>query len=223
MLVANILIVNVLIAVFNGIYQEIDAIAVEVWMFHRFNFVMEFEQKPILPPPLICLCHFKMVMTYVFKRFFSCLCEEELLESHLEDEDRPHIIMGMGNNDHRLKTFLSKAEQSIVFDFEEDNVDNLMLIYKDKNIINTPDAAMAYRLGIGTDKFTIQQMKVGLGELHAEMESQKSKLEKLIAYWEMDMANNQDDVDESEGNEAKPSGGQSEGTLSATSLETLMY
>jgi hypothetical protein len=30
MMVANILIVNVLIAVFNGIYSEVDAIAVEV-------------------------------------------------------------------------------------------------------------------------------------------------------------------------------------------------
>lgn len=30
MLVSNILIVNVLIAVFNGIYEEVDAIAVEV-------------------------------------------------------------------------------------------------------------------------------------------------------------------------------------------------
>ncbi|ODN05967.1 Transient receptor potential cation channel trpm [Orchesella cincta] len=223
MLVANILIVNVLIAVFNGIYQEIDAIAVEVWMFHRFNFVMEFEQKPILPPPFIILCHIRMVLISVYKRFFSCLCEEELLESSLEDDDRPHIIMG--NNDHRLKTFLSKAEQSIVFDFEEDNVDNLMLLYKDKNVINTPDAAMAYRLGIGTEKFTIQQMKVGLGELHAEMESQKAKLEKLIGYWEMDMASNQDDGDgKKEGKETKPSAGQSEDAIStATSLDALIY
>lgn len=37
MLVSNILIVNVLIAVFNGIYNEIDAIAIEVHIiyFHR--------------------------------------------------------------------------------------------------------------------------------------------------------------------------------------------
>jgi hypothetical protein len=39
MMVANILIVNVLIAVFNGIYSEIDAVAVQVkYRFFHFPF-----------------------------------------------------------------------------------------------------------------------------------------------------------------------------------------
>lgn len=81
-------------------------------MFQRFNSVMEFQQKPILPPPFIIICHVISALNFLYENFISCLCEEELLlESQLDEEVHPHIIMG---NDHSLKSFLSSEEQSMV-------------------------------------------------------------------------------------------------------------
>jgi len=37
LLVANILLINLLIAVFNNIFNEVNAIAHQVWMFQRFT------------------------------------------------------------------------------------------------------------------------------------------------------------------------------------------
>jgi hypothetical protein len=80
-------------------------------MFQRFNFVMEFEQKPKLAPPFIAICHLYRIICWLYKRVQSCLCEQELEEQY-DDDDGPKIIMG---NDHRLKTYLTPVETTIVY------------------------------------------------------------------------------------------------------------
>lgn len=101
LLIANILLINLLIAVFNNIFIEVNAVAHQVWMFQRFTVVMEYEQKPILPPPLITVCHIWLIYKY-FKRKF-----EGKEESY----------------DNGLKLFLEKDEMERLYDFEEDCVD----------------------------------------------------------------------------------------------------
>lgn len=101
LLIANILLINLLIAVFNNIFIEVNAIAHQVWMFQRFTVVMEYEQKPILPPPLITICHVWLLFKY-FKR-------------KLEGKEESY--------DNGLKLFLEKDEMERLYDFEEDCVD----------------------------------------------------------------------------------------------------
>lgn len=101
LLVANILLINLLIAVFNNIFMEVNANSHQVWMFQRFTVVMEYEQKPILPPPLIIVCHIFLLFKY-FKR-------------KLEGKEESY--------DNGLKLFLEKDEMERLYDFEEDCVD----------------------------------------------------------------------------------------------------
>ncbi|ODM97521.1 Transient receptor potential cation channel trpm [Orchesella cincta] len=194
MMVSNVLIVNVLIAVFNRIYSEVDAMAMEVWMFQRFTFVMEFENKPTLPPPLIIICHLTSLMKFISSKFIHCICEEELLERNLDEDEKLHIIIG---NDHSLKSFLALNEQHIGFDFEEENVDVIRAILLKEQTGSFGNGEMlANKLGISSEKLSIQQLKFGLQELYVEMEEQRNKLDKLTAYWEMDIANQGADNDE---------------------------
>lgn len=67
LLVANILLINLLIAVFNNIFIEVNAIAHQVWMFQRFTVVMEYEQKPVLPPPFIAISHVFLLLRYLLR------------------------------------------------------------------------------------------------------------------------------------------------------------
>lgn len=67
LLVANILLINLLIAVFNNIFIEVNAVAHQVWMFQRFTVVMEYEQKPVLPPPFIIFCHVYLLIRYIWR------------------------------------------------------------------------------------------------------------------------------------------------------------
>lgn len=68
LLIANILLINLLIAVFNNIFNETNSISHQVWMFQRFTVVMEYQQKPVLPPPLIAFCHFYSLLKYCIRK-----------------------------------------------------------------------------------------------------------------------------------------------------------
>ncbi|XP_012238938.1 transient receptor potential cation channel trpm isoform X2 [Bombus impatiens] len=105
LLVANILLINLLIAVFNNIFNEVNAVAHQVWMFQRFTVVMEYEQKPVLPPPLIVVCHIYLVVKYLLR----------------------YVTQGKANTgetyDNGLKLFLEADDMERLYDFEEDCVE----------------------------------------------------------------------------------------------------
>ena len=104
LLCANILIINLLIAVFNNIYQQVNAISHEVWNFQRFSVVMEYEEKPVLPPPLIIFSHLYRFFRTVYRRFTG---------AH-------------GNLESGLKLFLDRYALEKLYDFEEECVENYM-------------------------------------------------------------------------------------------------
>ncbi|XP_027836600.2 transient receptor potential cation channel trpm [Aphis gossypii] len=101
LLVANILLINLLIAVFNNIFNDINAISHQVWMFQRFTVVMEYEQKPSLPPPLIFFCHVFLLAKYLCRKI------QGIQETY----------------DNGLKLFLGNEELEQLYDFEEECVE----------------------------------------------------------------------------------------------------
>ncbi|XP_035907095.1 transient receptor potential cation channel trpm isoform X4 [Anopheles stephensi] len=101
LLIANILLINLLIAVFNNIFIEVNAVSHQVWMFQRFTVVMEYQQKPVLPPPLIALCHCYSLLRYAIRK------AKGLQESR----------------DNGLKLFLEKEDMERLYDFEEECVE----------------------------------------------------------------------------------------------------
>lgn len=101
LLVANILLINLLIAVFNNIFIEVNAISHQVWMFQRFTVVMEYEQKPVLPPPLIVLCHVYLLFKFLRRKL------KGVQETY----------------DNGLKLFLDSEDLERLYDFEEECVE----------------------------------------------------------------------------------------------------
>uniref|UniRef100_A0A669CJR9 Transient receptor potential cation channel, subfamily M, member 1a n=1 Tax=Oreochromis niloticus TaxID=8128 RepID=A0A669CJR9_ORENI len=75
LLVANILLVNLLIAVFNNTFFEVKSISNQVWKFQRYQLIMTFHDRPILPPPLIVFPHIYIVL----KRLLKCCVPSELV------------------------------------------------------------------------------------------------------------------------------------------------
>lgn len=101
LLIANILLINLLIAVFNNIFNETNSISHQVWMFQRFTVVMEYQQKPVLPPPLIAFCHFYSLLKF-------CLQKTKGVKEV---------------RDNGLKLFLERDELEKLYDFEEECVE----------------------------------------------------------------------------------------------------
>ncbi|XP_071652035.1 transient receptor potential cation channel trpm isoform X1 [Temnothorax longispinosus] len=137
LLVANILLINLLIAVFNNIFNEVNAIAHQVWMFQRFTVVMEYEQKPVLPPPLIAICHVYLLLRYFLK----------------------HITQGKSGTgetcDNGLKLFLEADDMERLYDFEEDCVEGYFREQELKLQMSTEE-----RVKITTDRVENMHQKI---------------------------------------------------------------
>ncbi|XP_015254413.1 PREDICTED: transient receptor potential cation channel subfamily M member 3-like isoform X4 [Cyprinodon variegatus] len=98
LLVANILLVNLLIAVFNNTFFEVKSISNQVWKFQRYQLIMTFHERPVLPPPLIIFSHITMVLKHLCCRWRKN-----------DDDER----------DYGLKLFITEDELKKVHDFEE--------------------------------------------------------------------------------------------------------
>ncbi|XP_037688791.1 transient receptor potential cation channel subfamily M member 1 [Choloepus didactylus] len=101
LLVANILLVNLLIAVFNNTFFEVKSISNQVWKFQRYQLIMTFHDRPVLPPPMILLSHIYIIVMRLNGR-----CRKKR-EGDQEEQDRG------------LKLFLSEEELKRLHEFEE--------------------------------------------------------------------------------------------------------
>ena len=53
-----------------------------MWKFLRYNLVLEYESKPILPPPLIFICHIYLLIKSCVRR---CRGKREYLDNGLSE------------------------------------------------------------------------------------------------------------------------------------------
>ncbi|OCT87006.1 hypothetical protein XELAEV_18020697mg [Xenopus laevis] len=105
LLVANILLVNLLIAVFNNTFFEVKSISNQVWKFQRYQLIMTFHDRPVLPPPMIIFSHLFIILKRV-----CCRCKK-IQEGDLDERDRG------------LKLFLNDEELKKLYEFEEQCVE----------------------------------------------------------------------------------------------------
>ncbi|XP_022809071.1 transient receptor potential cation channel subfamily M member 3-like [Stylophora pistillata] len=73
LLVANILLLNLLIAIFNNTFSSVQANANQIWKFQRYYLVMEYAQRPVLVPPFIILNHVIHILRGLYRWLKSCL------------------------------------------------------------------------------------------------------------------------------------------------------
>ncbi|KAJ8304156.1 hypothetical protein KUTeg_017739 [Tegillarca granosa] len=102
LLIANILLINMLIARFNATFIRTHPMSREIWKFQRYQLVINYELRPIMPPPLIIFSHIYLCFKYVIRR---CKKKRDLF-------------------DNGLKLFLSHDDTEKLHDFEEECVED---------------------------------------------------------------------------------------------------
>lgn len=150
LLVANILLINLLIAVFNNIFNEVNAIAHQVWMFQRFTVVMEYEQKPLLPPPFILFSHIFLLIKYIRRK--------------MEGKEESY--------DNGLKLFLDRDEMERLYDFEEDCVEGYFAEQENKLQQSTEE-----RIKVTTER--IEHLTQKVEDIHTKENMQTTVLQNL--------------------------------------------
>ncbi|XP_035828049.1 transient receptor potential cation channel subfamily M member-like 2 isoform X2 [Aplysia californica] len=105
-LLTNVLLLNLLIAMFSYTFQSIQENTDMHWCFLRFNLVYEYTQRPALPPPFIIFSH-----VYIFWRYACCRRGQRI---HPFDEFR--------------KEFSSKLEEKQLIQWENVIADNYLSV-----------------------------------------------------------------------------------------------
>ncbi|XP_052633009.1 transient receptor potential cation channel subfamily M member 3 isoform X3 [Harpia harpyja] len=174
LLVANILLVNLLIAVFNNTFFEVKSISNQVWKFQRYQLIMTFHERPVLPPPLIIFSHMTMIFQHLCCRW----------RKHESDPDE---------RDYGLKLFITEDELKKVHDFEEQCIeeyfrekDDRFNSSNDERIRVTSERVenMAMRLEEVNErehcmKASLQTVDIRLAQLEDMMGRMVTALEKL--------------------------------------------
>ncbi|CAJ0944633.1 unnamed protein product, partial [Mesorhabditis belari] len=110
LLVANILLMSMLIAIFNHIFDQTEEFSQQIWLFQRYRQVMEYESTPFFPPPLTFIWHIYMLIKYIRWR-----CRKR----------NPNDERALDVFDFSLKLFLSEDQVEKLHDFEEDCMEEL--------------------------------------------------------------------------------------------------
>ncbi|KAF7658007.1 hypothetical protein LDENG_00019260 [Lucifuga dentata] len=80
LLFANILLLNLLIAIFNFTFEEVQDNTDRIWKFQRYELIKEYHSRPAAPPPFIILSHL-----YLFIRKVV-LCRPPIKCKEFKDE-----------------------------------------------------------------------------------------------------------------------------------------
>uniref|UniRef100_A0A8C7KN66 Transient receptor potential cation channel, subfamily M, member 1b n=1 Tax=Oncorhynchus kisutch TaxID=8019 RepID=A0A8C7KN66_ONCKI len=150
LLVANILLVNLLIAVFNNTFMEVKAISNQIWKFQRYQLIMIFHDRPILPPPLIVFSHL-----YLLFRSFRCTKKND---GDLNEKDRG------------LKLRLNPEELKALFEFEEQCVEEYFREKEDEH-----HSSSDQRIKVTSER--VENMSMRLEEVNERENTMKASLQ----------------------------------------------
>ncbi|CAG5118818.1 unnamed protein product, partial [Candidula unifasciata] len=155
-LMTNVLLLNLLIAMFSYTFEQVQENTDMHWCFQRFSLVYEYTHRPVLPPPLIVFSHMSTLITKMcpslnrvkekdeFRKVFKSKLEEKQLmqwenviaDSYLsstEKTERNSIAGRVKSIMERLEVLLVKVEE-----LQESQVSSTM-----SNQIQSADSAAA--------------------------------------------------------------------------------
>ncbi|XP_060580659.1 transient receptor potential cation channel subfamily M member-like 2 isoform X2 [Ruditapes philippinarum] len=85
MLLANVLLLNLLIAMFSYTFTLIQDNTDKHWFFQRYSLIYEYYTRPVLCPPLIIFSHVYLLVKFLFS---CCCCQQSTSNNDNEDDFR---------------------------------------------------------------------------------------------------------------------------------------
>ncbi|XP_045189390.2 transient receptor potential cation channel subfamily M member-like 2 isoform X2 [Mercenaria mercenaria] len=80
LMVGNILLLNLLIAIFSNVFQQIEKNSKEIWKFQMYFLVMEYDKKTFLVPPFSIIPHTIDLIMWLFRK--AC-CKKNSIRQRL--------------------------------------------------------------------------------------------------------------------------------------------
>ncbi|XP_072520760.1 transient receptor potential cation channel subfamily M member 6 [Salminus brasiliensis] len=93
-----IIMVNLLIAFYNNVYIHMKTMSNQLWKYNRYRYIMTYQKKPWLPPPLIIFSHMTLCVSTAWHRHKGACFQQ---------------------SDSGLKLFLAPEDLKKLHEFEE--------------------------------------------------------------------------------------------------------
>ncbi|XP_033755589.1 transient receptor potential cation channel subfamily M member-like 2 isoform X2 [Pecten maximus] len=93
MLLTNILLVNLLIAMFSDTFQKVQDNSLKVWRFYKFSLVYEYYERPSIFPPFIIINHAFRGGRWLMHKFCRKLNYHDDFKLHLTDRDNTRLTL----------------------------------------------------------------------------------------------------------------------------------
>nr|XP_047136370.1 transient receptor potential cation channel subfamily M member-like 2 [Hydra vulgaris] len=90
----NILLLNLLIAIFNYTFSKIIEDSDKVWKFQRFDLILEFHNRPAFCPPFIIISHLYLLIKWFLKICFNpSAAKSSSMRIHLFPEEMEQLLL----------------------------------------------------------------------------------------------------------------------------------
>ena len=83
LLIAHVMLLNLLIAIFTSVFEAIHVNSHEVWKWEMYRLVGEYDQRPGLPAPLVVIELFYKVLKSIWKK--TCRRKKENLDLYMQE------------------------------------------------------------------------------------------------------------------------------------------
>ena len=109
-----ILMLNLLIAVFNSIFDRAAENSERIWKYNRYALVMEYQKKPPFPPPFVVVCHIYLLVKWIQRQRIRSTYE------HLTDQ--LFAFLKLDHVDAAYQYLINKADLTAQYQFEKNAV-----------------------------------------------------------------------------------------------------
>ncbi|KAK7074536.1 hypothetical protein SK128_025620 [Halocaridina rubra] len=83
LIIGNIMLLNLLIAIFTYVFDEVQENSMEIWKFEMYRLIREYDLKPGLVPPFVVIEYIWRLGKNIWKKF--CRRKKENLEDYMRD------------------------------------------------------------------------------------------------------------------------------------------
>jgi transient receptor potential cation channel subfamily M protein 2 len=152
-LVTNILLINLLIAMFSFTFNKIQVNSERTWRFYRFGLIHEFYNKPVLPPPLVIFIQLWRLKNYICGLGCLASCQksnnDDDFRKKLEDEEHRRLTAfereGMENYLNRQRVSTAVGERVDMISGDEKQISTNSSLTTDTTIPNEQQLMMELR------------------------------------------------------------------------------
>ncbi|XP_064618804.1 transient receptor potential cation channel subfamily M member-like 2 isoform X2 [Lineus longissimus] len=165
-LIVNVLLLNLLIAVFSYTFQQIQEQSNRVWRFTLYSFIEENYNRPVLAPPFVVFSHLFLIVRGIYHRYrgerpttaFYVMCSEEetaRLRSFERYAVNVYNFKQRKEDEEKIGSQIGTAGEKIVAEMTQLKED----------------------IGSKTDVETIGTLQAAVNELRAEVSGQRVRID----------------------------------------------